>query len=202
MKGKASGDGGKPRDIFIEKTDSDYRQVPGTKMLLSYAQTMRMGGVLTPAEEKQMAEARVQMAEFEKQMAAMPASQRAMMESMMGSQMEQMRKMLETGAFETEMRVVDVRVNEGIEGLAALTRPMGMPMGGAATGGGPDLGLVGMVQRDLKTLGYYDGDVNGELTKPTVVAISRYQAENGMEVTGQATPQLAGILSAAVDARN
>jgi hypothetical protein len=171
-------------------------------MLLSYAQTMRMGGVLTPAEEKQMAEARVQMAEFEKQMAAMPASQRAMMESMMGSQMEQMRKMLETGAFETEMRVVDVRVNEGIEGLAALTRPMGMPMGGAVTGGGPDLGLVGMVQRDLKTLGYYDGDINGELTKPTVVAISRYQAENGMEVTGQATPQLAGILSAAVDARN
>lgn len=202
MKGKASGDDGKPRDIFIEKTDSDYRQVPGTKMLLSYAQTMRMGGVLTPAEEKQMAEARVQMAEFEKQMAAMPASQRAMMESMMGSQMEQMRKMIETGAFETEMRVIDVRVNEGIDGLAALTRPMGVPMGGAATGAGPDLGLVGMVQRDLKTLGYYDGDVNGELTKPTVVAISRYQAENGMEVTGQATPQLAGILSAAVSARN
>lgn len=126
MKGKASGDDGRPRDIFIEKTEHDYRQVPGTDMLLSYAQTMRMGGVLTPAEEKRMAEARVQMAELEKQMAAMPASQRAMMESMMGSQMEQMRKMLDSGAFEMEMRVVDVRVNEGIEGLAALTRPMGM----------------------------------------------------------------------------
>ena len=37
---------------------------------------------------------------------------------------------------------------------------------------------------------------------PTVIAISRYQAENGMEVTGEATPQLAGILSAAVDSRN
>lgn len=126
MKGKASGDGSPPRDIFIEKTESDYRQVPGTQMLLSYAQTMRMGGVLSPAEEKQMAEAREQMAEFEKQMAAMPASQRAMMESMMGPQIEQMRKMIETGAFETEMRVIDVRVNEGIDGLAELTRPLGM----------------------------------------------------------------------------
>jgi hypothetical protein len=123
MKGKASGDDGKPRDIFIEKSDSDYRTVPGTSMLMSYAQTMRMGGVLTPAEEKQLAEARVQMAEFEKQMAAMPASQRSMMESMMGSQMETMRKMVDTGAFEMEMRVKDVRVNEGIDGLIALTPP-------------------------------------------------------------------------------
>src|SRR6056297_2829368 len=202
MKGKASGDGGAPRDIFIEKVDHEYREVPDTDMLIPYTQTMRMGGVLSPAEEKQMAEARVQMEEFEKQMAAMPASQRAMMESMMGSQMDTLRKMIDTGGFEMEMRVVDVRVNEGIEGLAALASPMGIPMGGAATGSGPDLGLVGMVQRDLKTLGYYGSDVNGELTKMTVVAISRYQAENGMEVTGQATPQLAGILSAAVGARN
>jgi len=202
MEGKASGDDGRPRDIFIEKTDHDYRQVPGTEMLMSYTQTMRMGGVLTPAEQKQMAEARVKMEEFEKQMAAMPASQRAMMESMMGSQMDTLRKMIDTGGFEMEMRVVEVRVNEGIEGLAALASPMGIPTGDAAPGAGADLGLVGMVQRDLKTLGYYDGDVNGELTKMTVVAISRYEAENGMEVTGQATPQLAGILSAAVGARN
>jgi hypothetical protein len=202
MKGKASGDDGKPRDIFIEKTDSDYRTVPGTSMLMSYAQTMRMGGVLTPAEEKQLAEARVQMAEFEKQMAAMPASQRSMMESMMGSQMETMRKMVDTGAFEMEMRVKDVRVNEGIDGLVALTSPLGIPMGNAAAGAGSDLGLVGMIQRDLKTLGYYDGDINDELTKMTAVAISRYEAENGMEVTGKATPQLAGMLSAAVDAQD
>ncbi|MEJ2521323.1 MAG: peptidoglycan-binding domain-containing protein [Gammaproteobacteria bacterium] len=202
MKGKATGDGGTPRDIFIEKTESDYRQVPATNMLMSYTQTMRMGGVLTPAEEKQMAEARQQMAELEKQMAAMPASQRSMMESMMGSQMEAMRKMVDSGAFEMEMRVKEVRVNEGTDGLAALTSPFGIPMGGAAAGADPDLGLVGMIQRDLKALGFYDGDVNGELTKMTVVAISRYQAENGMEVTGEATPQLAGMLSAAVDAQN
>ena len=201
MKGKAVGDDGKPRDIFIERSESDYRKVPGTNLLLSYHQVMRMGGVLSPAEEKQMEEARAQMADFEKQLAAMPASQRSMMESMMGSRIEQMRKMLDTGAFEFETRVVDVRVNEGVDGLLALTKPFGMPVGAgaaAASGGG---GLVEMIQGDLKTLGLYDGPVDGELNKPTVVAISRFQAENGMEVTGEATPQLAGVLSAAVDAR-
>lgn len=129
MKGKAVGEDGKPRDIFIEKIESDYRKVPGTDLLLSHHQVMRMGGVLTPAEEKQMAEARAQMADFEKQMAAMPASQRSMMESMMGSRIEQMRKMLDTGAIEFETRIIDVRVNEGVDGLQALTKPFGVPVG-------------------------------------------------------------------------
>jgi peptidoglycan hydrolase-like protein with peptidoglycan-binding domain len=93
---------------------------------------------------------------------------------------------------------------EGPDGLLELTAPMGVPVGGGVvtTGGGAGLGLIGMIQRDLKTLGYYDGPVDGELTKMTVVGISRYEAANGMEVTGEATPQLAGILSAAVDAQN
>lgn len=202
MKGKAVGDDGKPRDIFIEKTDSDYRQVPGTKLLLSHRQVMRMGGVLTPAEEKQMAEARVQMAEFENQLAAMPASQRSMMEGMMGSRMEQMRKMLDTGAFEMEIRIIDVRVNEGVDGLLALTRPFGIPVGGGSATGSSTAGLIAIIQGDLKTLGLYGGPESGDLNTETVVAISRFQAENGMEVTGEATPQLAGALSAAVDAMN
>jgi hypothetical protein len=33
------------------------------------------------------------------------------------------------------------------------------------------------------------------------VAITKFEAANGMPVTGQATPQLAGILAAAVDAQ-
>ncbi len=190
---------GEARDIFLEKVDSDWRTVEGTKLSLPFVQTMRMGGVLTPEEQAQMEEARKQMAEFEKQMAAMPASQRAMMERMMGGQMKQLQSLVETGMFEMEFRVLDVRVNEGIEGLAALSMPAGMPAAAAAPGMN-DGGLVAMIQRDLGTLGYFDGDASGELDKMTVVAISRFQAENGMEVTGEATPQLAGILSARVDA--
>lgn len=198
MEGEAKVEG-EARDIFMEKVDTDWRTVEGTNLLLPFTQTMRMGGVLTPEEQAQMEEARKQMAEFEKQMAEMPASQRAMMERMMGGQMEQLKNMIETGMFEMQFRVLDVRVNEGIEGLAALSMPMGMPAAGAASSMG-DGGLVGMIQRDLGTLGYYDGEASGELDKMTVVAISRFQAENGMEVTGEATPQLAGILSARVDA--
>ncbi len=40
-----------------------------------------------------MEEARVHLAEFEKQMAEMPESQRQMMQNMMGEQIEMMRKM-------------------------------------------------------------------------------------------------------------
>ncbi|MBT8468499.1 MAG: peptidoglycan-binding protein, partial [Deltaproteobacteria bacterium] len=66
-----------------------------------------------------------------------------------------------------------------------------------AAGGDP---LVQSIQRDLITLGYDPGAANGEMSTPTIVAISKFQAENGLEVTGEVTPQLAGILAAKRDA--
>ncbi|MEM8766555.1 MAG: hypothetical protein AAGE43_03870 [Pseudomonadota bacterium] len=36
----------------------------------------------------------------------------------------------------------------------------------------------------------------GAMDTPTAIAISQYQAENGMSVTGEPSPQLAGILAA------
>ncbi|MGB5372550.1 MAG: peptidoglycan-binding domain-containing protein, partial [Polyangiales bacterium] len=66
-----------------------------------------------------------------------------------------------------------------------------------AAGGDP---LVQSIQRDLITLGYDPGEANGKLSTPSIVAISKFQAENGLEVTGEATPQLAGILAAKRDA--
>ncbi|NND30467.1 MAG: peptidoglycan-binding protein [Myxococcales bacterium] len=60
--------------------------------------------------------------------------------------------------------------------------------------------MVQSIQRDLITLGYDPGSANGELSTPTIVAISKFQAENGLEVTGEVTPQLAGILAAKRDA--
>lgn len=56
--------------------------------------------------------------------------------------------------------------------------------------------LTMMIEKDLATLGYDTGSVDGEETMETVIAISKFQAENNMEVTGSVTPQLAGILSA------
>ncbi len=53
-----------------------------------------------------------------------------------------------------------------------------------------------MVQRQLKALGYDPGNTDGKESLQTSIAISQFQAENNMPVTGKATPQLAGVLSA------
>jgi peptidoglycan hydrolase-like protein with peptidoglycan-binding domain len=54
------------------------------------------------------------------------------------------------------------------------------------------------VQKDLVTLGYHPGEVNGELSDPTIAAIAQFQAERDMPVTGEVSPLLAGIISAEV----
>ena len=62
--------------------------------------------------------------------------------------------------------------------------------------------LTKMIEEKLAALGYDTGEVDGESTTETIVAISQYQAEKGMDVTGETSPQLAGILSADVKAKS
>jgi hypothetical protein len=59
--------------------------------------------------------------------------------------------------------------------------------------------LTQTVQRLLEALDYDPGNTEGELSTETIIAISEFQAEKGMDVTGEVSPQLAGILSAEVD---
>jgi len=61
--------------------------------------------------------------------------------------------------------------------------------------------LTQMVQNHLNALGYDTGNTDGELSLETTIAISQFQAEKGVEVTGEVSPQLAGMLSAEVDSR-
>lgn len=49
--------------------------------------------------------------------------------------------------------------------------------------------------------GYDVGETNGEMSMETTIAISTFQAEKGMAVTGEVSPQLLGILSAEVDSQ-
>lgn len=58
--------------------------------------------------------------------------------------------------------------------------------------------LVLMIQQDLQSLGYEVGETAGELSVETAVAISRFQAEHDLEVTGEPSPQLAGIVKATI----
>jgi peptidoglycan hydrolase-like protein with peptidoglycan-binding domain len=69
----------------------------------------------------------------------------------------------------------------------------------AATGPAFADPLVQIIQQDLVTLGYDPGTTDGEMGTKTIVAISKFQAEHDMEVTGEATPQLAGIIKAAIN---
>jgi hypothetical protein len=62
--------------------------------------------------------------------------------------------------------------------------------------------LTQIVQQDLQALGYEPGNTQGEATTETVIAISKFQAENNLEVTGTATPQLAGIIKAKLKEQN
>ena len=55
--------------------------------------------------------------------------------------------------------------------------------------------LTRMIQKDLVALGYDPGNIQGEMSTETVVAISKFQAENNMEITGEASPQLAGVIN-------
>ncbi len=54
--------------------------------------------------------------------------------------------------------------------------------------------LTLMVEQDLDRLGYATGPVDGEETMETVIAISKYQSEANLPVTGAVTPELARAL--------
>jgi peptidoglycan hydrolase-like protein with peptidoglycan-binding domain len=59
--------------------------------------------------------------------------------------------------------------------------------------------LVQAIQEDLAVLGYAPGPPHGELTVETAVAISQFQAANGLAVTGRASTELAETLSPAAE---
>ena len=62
--------------------------------------------------------------------------------------------------------------------------------------------LTKIIQKDLIALGYDPGNIQGEKTTDTIVAISKFQAENSLDVTGEPTPQLAGIIKAKLKERS
>ena len=59
----------------------------------------------------------------------------------------------------------------------------------AAEEGGPEL-LVKAVQRELSARGYDVGAADGKLNDKTSAAISSYEKEQGLPVTGEATDEL------------
>jgi hypothetical protein len=179
---------GQMRPFFLEVHNVDYRQVPGCSLYEPYRRVVRMGGLLDEKQMAQMEEAKQRLAEFDQQMAAMPQAQRAMMEGMLGGQMATLRSMASSGAIEHVQEVEEIICNPD---LAAL-------FGG---GGSAPVSLavdLAEIQRNLAALGYQPGNTDGVLDTLTEIAISQFEAEHGMAVTGKPSPQLAAALMAAV----
>jgi hypothetical protein len=93
---------------------TDYREVEG--FLHPFSTTFSIEGMPPGMSEEDIEEARQQLAEFEKQMADMPESQRAMVERMMGDRMKSIREMLESGGTSFSVETKEVRVNTGPPG--------------------------------------------------------------------------------------
>jgi hypothetical protein len=183
---------GQTREFYLQVTNSDFRNPPGCgEMLEPYTQNMEMGGMLDDEQMAQMEEAKRQLEEFDRQMASMPASQRQMMENMMGGQMETIRNMANGGAMTYTMETEKILCNPDLHALFAVP---GMEEGVIPTADN----LLVQIQTDLVTLGYEPGNTDGVLDTMTQVAISQFQAETGLPVTGEPSQALANALRTAV----
>jgi hypothetical protein len=184
---------GQSRDIFIEVENSDFRNPPGCgEMYEPYRRTMRMGGMLDEEQMAQMEEARAQLVEFEQQLATMPAQQRQTMERMMGSQMDTMRSLINTGAFEYVDETEQIICNPDLASLFSIGNAPAVGFGNT-----PDVDddLIRQIQEYLVILGYEPGNIDGVLDPLTQIAISQFQAEQGLPVSGEPSAELASLLA-------
>lgn len=102
---------GQQRPAAADMLFEDYRTVEG--MVHPFLINMSVTGATSGLSDEEMAEARKNLEELRKQMAEMPESQRKMMESMMGSQIEKLEQMVESGNIELSITVKELRVNQG-----------------------------------------------------------------------------------------
>lgn len=183
---------GASRPFYLEVRNSDFRAVPGCDLYEPYRRVMRMGGILDDAQMARMQEAARQLDALEKQMASLPANQRSMMENMIGSQMATLRSMASGGGLEHVEEIEEIICNPDLTALFSVT-------GAAAVSvTGPPAVDLAQIQRDLVTLGYQPGNTDGVLDTLTQIAISQFQAERNLAVTGQPSAQLAAALAAEV----
>lgn len=106
---------GQTRPVTSTIDLTDYRDVGG--MLHPFRTTMSMEGMMdamaAEMTPEKIEEAKKQIADFETQMAAMPESQRAMIERVMGDRIDQLRSMLESAGTSFTFEVRELRVNSG-----------------------------------------------------------------------------------------
>lgn len=174
---------GESQEFFLESLDQDYRNVPGSQLYEPYRTVLRTGGMITPEQQREMQAAMAEMENLERQLASMPASQRAMVERMVGDKIDQARSLATGGAVEFVMLTTSIVINPDFGAAPSLLDDE------------PE--LVRAIQQGLTRLGYDPGPVTGQMNQQTAVAIVRFESDRGMEVTGQATPAVAAAIRTA-----
>ena len=129
-------EGNESRPMTIERDDRDYRSVPGCgDMYRPFSSVMRISGMLNAAEQAELQQAQAQMADLDKQLAAMPPAQREMIMRQMGPQLKMIENMARGEGIEVATEVVELRCNGGLPDPRELaqTGPVGL-MPAAVTG--------------------------------------------------------------------
>ncbi len=114
---------GETRPFTLERLDSDYRAVAGSRMFEPYRQVMRIAGVMTPQQQQEMREASEKMAEMEQQLAQMPEGQRQMVMRQMGPQMQMMKTMAAGGGLEVVTEIHQISINPASSSSLAPAQP-------------------------------------------------------------------------------
>jgi hypothetical protein len=181
--------GRKSEPFFMERENQDYRRVGETYLYEPYREVMKVGGIMSDKDKRELAKAKKELESAKQQLAQMPASQRAMMEGMFASQMAQLESLVNNGAATVEVITTDIEINPGFADTMVTT------FGGSSH----SETLVRLIQTDLAKLGFEPGPVTGKINKATSDAISAYQASRNMTVNGSPSPELATALRADVD---
>jgi len=179
---------GETRALFIEEERGEFRWLPGTQMHHPFRTTNRVGGIFSEEELEEISEMAGSLDELEQQMAAMSPQQRQQMQQMMGPRINQLRTMVDSGVFEftliTKRVLINTDAREALSGNVAYK---------------PEL-LTQEIQSNLKLLGYDPGEIDGQLSRETIVAIVRFERDYQLALTGRPTPELARIISATLSA--
>lgn len=100
-----------PAEVNAQIDFGDFEDVAG----MPYPRSMvaSISGLESAVSQEELEQARSQLEQFRTQLDNMPEDQRRMLEEAMGAQMEQLMQTLESGSMTIEVRVDDIRVNEG-----------------------------------------------------------------------------------------
>ncbi|HSG82061.1 MAG TPA: hypothetical protein VLC48_07420 [Gemmatimonadota bacterium] len=99
------------QSITMEIDFKDYREVDG--MIHPFLSEMNVTGMNNAMSEEEIEEARKQLDEYKRQLAEMPDAQRAAVQRMMGSRMEEVERMLNSGSMQVTTQVKELKVNAG-----------------------------------------------------------------------------------------